>query len=362
MATYTLAGYDDNQLLFPGGTPSLGETITFTAPADHAIVITDDDAFLHDNLSGGEEDGDGDDDDGPTEDTNQTAQIYDEFGALETSGQIQPRERVVLDDGTNTHVMHRVYIAASNSHYYIFEDLPPDLNTTYTVTSVTTPNATPYANFSSTGVTCFTRGALVATPHGWRAVERLTPGTLVMTMDHRPRRIMWAGHRHVSGADMRANRALQPFRVRAGTLGHGRPARDMLPSRHHRVLLAGPQVALHSDENEALVPIFMLESLPGIERVCPAFGVDYFHFATRQHELVFAEGMPTETLLVTPYSGRVARESMAEHDEASDADAIFPGLSRLGLDMRGPARPIFDRATVCALLGSTVAPERRIAG
>ncbi|MGC9420550.1 MAG: hypothetical protein ACP5EN_16425 [Rhodovulum sp.] len=80
--------------------------MTFTFAANHQIEITDADSRLEDGT-----------DDRDDEDSSQTAVVYDELGQVETSGQIQPRQRVVLSDGTNSHVMHRVYIAASNSYY-----------------------------------------------------------------------------------------------------------------------------------------------------------------------------------------------------------------------------------------------------
>ena len=135
MATYSYMGYDDDQVVFPGGSPSTGETITFTIPSDHTIEITDNDTTFVDGT-----------DDRDDEDSSQIATVYDEFGAIETSGQVQPRQEAVLSDGTNTYVMMRVYIAAANSYYYIFEDPPPELNVEYTVTSVGTPNSTAYSD------------------------------------------------------------------------------------------------------------------------------------------------------------------------------------------------------------------------
>ncbi|WGH79017.1 Hint domain-containing protein [Jannaschia sp. GRR-S6-38] len=180
MAIYDYYGYDDDQVTFPGGTASVGETITFTAPSDHLISISDNDTQLQDGT-----------DDRDDEDGDQIATIYDEFGNVETSGQVQPREEIALSDGTNTVYMTRIFIASSNSYYYIFQEPAPDLNTTYTVTSVTSPNSTNYSEFSSTGVACFVAGTLIATPAGPRPVETLRPGDPVSTLDRGRRR--WSG-------------------------------------------------------------------------------------------------------------------------------------------------------------------------
>ncbi|MDU8912575.1 Hint domain-containing protein [Aestuariicoccus sp. MJ-SS9] len=219
MPTYSFLGYDDNQLFGDGGTPTEGGTITFTSPADHQLVFTDDDAFLEDGLSTLDD-----------EDLDQQVTVYDETGAVETSGQVQPRERIVLDDGTNTYVMYRVYVAASDSYYYIFEEPAPDLNTTYTVTSVTTQNSTPYTSFSQTGVACFARGTRILTPRGWRAVEQLKPGARVMTLDHGAQRVMWVGQRHITGPQLAAAPNLRPYRIRADAIRPGVPCRDLILS------------------------------------------------------------------------------------------------------------------------------------
>ncbi len=109
MATYTYSGYDDDQISWPGGTVSSGDTITFTQPTDHSVEITDNDTQLVDGT-----------DDRGDEDSTQTAIVYDATGAVETSGQVQPRDEITLTDGTNIYYMTKVYIASSNSYYYIF--------------------------------------------------------------------------------------------------------------------------------------------------------------------------------------------------------------------------------------------------
>ena len=141
MATFDYLGYLDSEVTWPGGSPSNGDTITFTAPTTTTVSITDNDSNFQDGT-----------DDRDDEDSSQTAVVTDDLGNTIDSGQIQPRERIVLSDGTNTYAIHRVFIASSNSYYYIFEDPPPALNTTYTVTGVSTPNSTPYSSYSKPGL------------------------------------------------------------------------------------------------------------------------------------------------------------------------------------------------------------------
>lgn len=175
MATFNYSGYDDDQVTWPGGSPSNGDTITFTIPTDHTISITDDDSSLQDGT-----------DDRDDEDSNQTVVVTDEFGNPEASGQVQPRDQITLTDGTNTYRMTEIFIASSNSYYYIFHDPAPELGVEYTVTSVTTPNSTSYSSFSNEGVVCFAAGTLILTPQGETPVENLRKGDLVNTTAHVP--------------------------------------------------------------------------------------------------------------------------------------------------------------------------------
>lgn len=292
MATYDYPGYDDDQITWPGGTVSTGDTITFTQPADHLIQITDNDSQLVDGT-----------DDRDDEDSSQTAIVYDEFGAIEASGQVQPRDEITLSDGTNTYYMTEVYFASSNSYYYIFHDPAPQLGVEYTVTNVSNPNSTNYSELSTEGVVCFTTGTLIATPHGDRLVETLRAGDLLATLDRGPKPILWIGERRVSYCEMRQQKGLRPIMVRANSLGPGCPNTDTQFSRQHRILLTARMGAHPKLDNAGvLAPVHTLTAVAGIEEQCPTAGVNYFHILTEDHNVLWSNGIATETLLLTAYS------------------------------------------------------------
>lgn len=341
MATYDYGGYDDDQITFPGGTANVGETVTFTQAADHVISITDNDTSLQDGT-----------DDRDDEDSSQTAIVYDELGNVETSGQVQPRERIQLSDGTNTYVMHRVYIAATNSYYYIFEDPPPEMNVTYTVTSVTTPNSTSYSSFSTTGVTCFARGTRIATPEGECPVEWLRTGDLVDTLDHGPQTIRWIGRRMLDACDLRSNPKLRPIRLTAGLFGPGRPSRDLSLSRQHRVLLTH----FESRVEETLGPAIGIARAGLAEIVSPPIGVEYFHLLLDRHEVLFANGLPAESL----YLGPQARD-MIGAEAVSEVEMLFRDLP--DVETGRPARKLLTaRATQDLLENGATPAARKFAG
>lgn len=295
MATFDYPGYDDDQISWPGGTPTNGDTITFVIPTDHVISITDNDSLLQDGT-----------DDRDDEDSNQTAIVYDEFGSVETSGQVQPRQEIALSDGTNTYFMTTVFIAATNSTYYIFQDPPPELNVTYTVTSVTNPNSTNYSELSTAGIACFASGTLIRTPSGHRPVEALTRGDLVSTVDRGAQPILWIGSWRVSWTQMQRQKGLRPFIVQANTFAPGEPERDTLLSRQHRIRINVSKRTGPNKQDEVLAPVHCLTALAGVRPCLPPGGVRLFHFLTPQHDLIWSNGIETETLLWTAYSKEVA--------------------------------------------------------
>jgi hypothetical protein len=153
-------------------------------PADHMVRITDNDSWLGDGT-----------DDRDDKDSNQIVEVFDENGVLEASGQVQPRDEITLSDGTNTFRMTEIYIASSNSYYYIFQEPAPSLNTAYTGTNVSSPNSTNYSSFSSIGVTCFAQNTMIRTSHGARRIENLEQDDIVMTLDAAPQPVVWLGTR-----------------------------------------------------------------------------------------------------------------------------------------------------------------------
>lgn len=139
----------------------------------------------------------------------------------------------------------------------------------------------------NTGVICFVRGTLISTQRGQIPVEELTCADKVQTMDNGMRPIRWIGHRSVSGRG-----ALAPIRITKGALTNDR---DILLSPNHRVWLRDTQSGLYMGTEEVLVSAKHLTGAKGVE-VAPCDTVEYFHLLFDNHEVIFAEGMPSESL------------------------------------------------------------------
>ena len=78
---------------------------------------------------------------------------------------------------------------------------------------------------------------MILTEAGEMPVERLVPGTRVMTRDNGLQELRWTGSRVVDAAMLDQNPNLRPIRIAAGAQGNGLPRRELIVSPQHRVLV-----------------------------------------------------------------------------------------------------------------------------
>jgi hypothetical protein len=189
-------------------------------------------------------------------------------------------------------------------------------------TSGNTSDSTGDGLFTVDSVICFTRGTRIKTDRGEVPVEDLEVGDRVMTMDHGLQPIRWIGSRSVP-----AQGKLAPVRIAAGALGN---ARDLLVSPQHRMLLSGWKAKLHLGEAEVLAAAAMLLNDSTIRREAGGT-VEYFHMLFDSHEIVWAEGAPSESF--HPGEQGWGALDRAARDEIL---ALFPELDT-SFDSYGPA-------------------------
>lgn len=181
---------------------------------------------------------------------------------------------------------------------------------------------------------CFTRGTMLETPEGLRAIESLKAGDLVLTRDNGAQPIRWISSRVLSGAALRRNPNMRPILIKAGALGKDRPAADLTVSPQHRILVRSKVAQKMFGTTEVLVAAKQLLQLDGVEIREGAEGVEYFHMLFDQHEVVFANGAEAESLHTGPQAiksvGAAALEEIHE---------IFPELRDRDHEPEG-ARPL----------------------
>jgi len=143
-------------------------------------------------------------------------------------------------------------------------------------------------------IPCFTPGTLIATQKGARLVEDLQVGDRIITRDNGLQEIRWVGQRDLLGQELMAAPHLKPVLIRAGSLGHGLPEREMMVSPQHRVLISNERSALYFEDREVLAAAKHLTSIEGVDSV-EASGVSYIHFMFDQHEVVLSNGTWSES-------------------------------------------------------------------
>lgn len=171
---------------------------------------------------------------------------------------------------------------------------------------------------------CFAGGTGIATPAGERLVDNLRAGDIVMTRTG-PRPIRWIGKRRVAADEIARNPKLRPVRIARGALGGGLPKRDLCVSRQHRMLTTSRVAQRMFGLPDTLVAAIKLTRLPGITVDETIDSVTYYHLLFDTHEIVFANGAPSESLLVTEHA--LAAMTAEARQELL---ALFPALCAKG--------------------------------
>ena len=187
----------------------------------------------------------------------------------------------------------------------------------------------------------FLRETRITLPDGRQApIETLQPGDMVLTRDHGPQPIRWVGT-----ATLRARGTFAPVIIAAGTLGN---LGDLGVSQHHRIFVYQRGPDRIAGTAELLIPARNLVDDTAIRLRKGGF-VDYFSLAFDRHEIIYAEGIPTESLMVN--SAIVAR---LPEDLVAELQRHFPDLSQRQHFGTEPSREQLARLPA----GTLLAPPR----
>lgn len=161
----------------------------------------------------------------------------------------------------------------------------------------------------------FAAGTRILLADGRQArIETLQPGDRLLTRDHGPQPLRWVGR-----ARLRAVGGFAPVVISAGVLGN---IGDLIVSPHHRLFLYRPARAAGLPTPELLVQARHLVDGELVFRREGGF-VDYHSLVFDRHEIVYAEGIPVESLLVNDATLAALLPPLAE-----ELRARLPGLSQ----------------------------------
>lgn len=175
----------------------------------------------------------------------------------------------------------------------------------------------------SVNIVCFCNGTMILTPTGERPVEDLVVGDKVVTYDGTERRLRAINRRTLGANELACRQNLWPIRIAAGALGQGVPARDLLVSPQHRILV-NSAIALRMTGTTALVAAKTLLGLPRVAQSLPQNPVTYVHLVFDQHQIIRADGCWSESF----YPGEQAMASLSDKQKEEYAQIFFSTESK----------------------------------
>ncbi len=186
-----------------------------------------------------------------------------------------------------------------------------------------------------TETACFLEGTRIRTTHGEVAVEDLRVGDPVLALrSGGALPVVWMGYRTVQCDRHPRPRDVWPVRVAAGAIAEGIPARELWLSPEHAVLVQG-----------VLVPVRLLINGTTIAQRARRV-VTYWHVELPVHELVLAEGMPSESYLDTGNRSDFANGGPVVKAHPGFAGAVWSERACLPQLRQGPRLAVIQAALV----------------
>ncbi len=219
----------------------------------------------------------------------------------------------VLVQGIVMPVFQQITSGGGGSDTYTYAVLCPE-DTTVSWPATLDPDDVALASDGATFAFCFGPGTGIATPGGETAVEDLKPGDMVRTADGAVVPVRWVGVRTLFPRLFSLRHGM--IRIRAHALGHDRPARDLLVTPDHAILLDGMMVtagALAGAEGIGWEP---RAKAPNTQKV--------YHVETDRHSLIYANGLPAETFMDT--AGRRLFDNHADYVLRFGTERIVPEM------------------------------------
>jgi Hint domain len=195
------------------------------------------------------------------------------------------------------------------------------------------------------GCACFLRGTHLLTPDGERKIEDLRIGDLVTTLSGEAKPIIWIGRRvYRRSTDSTYPEGVLPVRVARGALGPNAPHCDLFISQQHALWMDGLFIWAIDLVNGSTITL-------ASESAAEHSEIEYLHVKLAGHDVIFAEGAPSETLLV--HSANVERfDNFVEYlrlfgEEAPEVARCAPiafgnSRERLMSRLRSAVSPWFD--------------------
>lgn len=191
--------------------------------------------------------------------------------------------------------------------------------------------------FARVACVSFTRGTHITLASGeQRPIEDLAVGDLVLTRDAGAKAVRW-----ISQSTVRAVGEFAPICISAGTLNN---ANDLIVSPDHRLFIYQRQDHLGAGRAELLVKARHLVNGDTV-RVQDGGFVDYFQLLFDGHQIIYAEGIAAESMLIDSRTRAVLPQELS--DAMGDVILGHSDSRHEGLDV---SEPLLDRPDAAELL------------
>ncbi len=182
---------------------------------------------------------------------------------------------------------------------------------------------TPLQKFAQVACVSFTRGTHITLASGeQRVIEELRVGDRLLTRDDGVQHLRWIGQ-----STLRAVGEFAPICITAGTLNN---EHDLVVSPDHRLFIYQRTDEVGAGRAELLVKARHLVNNDTV-RVLDGGFVDYFQLLFDSHQIIYAEGIAAESMLIDTRTKPVLPDELAEA-----MGDVIPGHSDLphaGLDV-----------------------------
>lgn len=241
------------------------------------------------------------------------------------------------DDGKTTECLVLVETdpLGGVAQIYVMPLVPLSPKLEYTLVGIDRAGA--LARFAQTACVSFTGGTMITMANGAQcAVEDLKIGDKVLTRDEGPQEIRWIGSQTV-----RAEGAYAPISIEAGALNN---SRDLVVCPDHRLFIYQRRDHLGAGRSEVLVRARHLVNDTSVRQLSGGF-VDYYQMLFDAHQIIYAEGIAAESMLVDSRTRAAIPEEVTEK-----LTELLPGHRRTDASELEVQKDLLARPDAAALL------------
>ena len=183
---------------------------------------------------------------------------------------------------------------------------------------------------------CFLKGTRIRTADGERKIEELKAGDLLPAVFGGACPIQWIGRYHYRKSDPAKPwvRNVMPIRIARSALGPNVPHANLYISEAHALLIDGLLVAAGNLVNDTTITRYDAREFDELE---------FFHIKLECHNVIYAEGAPTETLLEVDESAVNFAEYLRQYGSVKTEETPCAPVLRYGY-RRGEIKSCFRSA------------------